>query len=427
MNEQRVVISNVFGDSNRGGTAITSVAITLIEARLPEADISLIPILSSDDDDVAVTHRHVATLHPSVEITEPLVRERHGRTGRIRMAVDSVLILAGVAGRKSPTVARIRSAQLVVGKGGQVFRMRRGAGPLFGFWMDVLPLLLARRMRVPAALFSVTVGPYEEGSVAARLASFVLTRLQLVVVRDDRSADAARALGVRPERVRIAADSVFAIRAPTRAEREHAAKRATPGCRYGVVTVLPWKEFDDVATVVIDAVKEILDQGHVDEIFVVMQTTEDREASKQFIATANDDRFRLVLDDLTPAELAALYAHARFVVAGRMHSAILALVAGTPAHPIRPKGLDKANEILGLIGLADLVCGIDAAARPLAISKTHLRDLLRRDCMDERAVRHRVLAATERAREQVEDVADELASLCDRELVASGGAWVRGR
>jgi polysaccharide pyruvyl transferase WcaK-like protein len=420
MNEQRVVISNVFGDSNRGGTAITSVAITLIQARLPQADISLIPILSSDGDDVAFTHRHVAMLHPSVDITEPLVRERQGRIGRMRMAVDSLLILSGLVGRRSPTVARIRNAGLVVGKGGQVFRMRRGAGPLFGFWMDVLPLLLARRMRVPAALFSVTVGPYEEGSVAARFASLVLNRLQLVVVRDDRSADAARALGVRPERVRVAADSVFAIRAPTRAESDRAAKRATPGCRYGVITVLPWKDFDDVAAVVIDAVTEILNQGHVDEILVVMQTTEDCEASKQFRTIANDDRFRLVLDDLTPAELAALYSRARFVVAGRMHSAILALVAGTPAHPIRPKGLDKANEILGLIGLADLVCGIDASVRPLVASQSHLRDLLLRDCMDERAVRHRVVAATERAREQVEDVADELASLCDRDLVVSG-------
>src|SRR4030095_5181326 len=84
MKQQRVVISNVFGDSNRGGTAITSVAITLIESRLPAGAITLIPIVTSDES-VASTHRHVVKLHPSAEITAPLVRERPGRIGRMHM------------------------------------------------------------------------------------------------------------------------------------------------------------------------------------------------------------------------------------------------------------------------------------------------------------------------------------------------------
>jgi polysaccharide pyruvyl transferase WcaK-like protein len=410
MSTQRVVISNVFDDSNRGGTAITSVAIELIEARLPRAEIILVPVLTSDAS-IGHTHRHVTELHPSVAIAAPLVRERRGRVGRLLMTIESLLILVGVRGRRSPTVASIRGAALVVGKGGQVFRMRRGAGPLLAFWMDVLPLVLAQRHGVSTAVFSVTVGPYRDKSLAARLASMVLSRVDLVVVRDARSADAARGLGVPPERIRLAPDSVFAIEPPSDSRTESDFQHVGRARRFGVVTVLPWEDFDDVAKVVVATMKSVLDEGLVDEILVVMQTSEDREATQRLVRVADDNRVRAIFDDMTPAELTALYADARFVVAGRTHSAILALVAGTPAHPIRPRGLEKASEILDLLGLADLVCVVDEAQRPLSASTNHLVDLLRRDCNDDSALRRRVRAATQAAREEVERAADDLTSL----------------
>jgi polysaccharide pyruvyl transferase WcaK-like protein len=328
------------------------------------------------------------------------------------MLLESMEVLTRASSANSPGLERIRAAGMVVGKGGQVFKMRRSAGSLLGFWLDVLPLLAARRLRVPAALFSVTIGPYEQRSISKWLASRVLRRLQFVVVRDQRSADVARELGVAPGRLRVAPDSVFAIRLPTQAERDSVARLTEPGAgRYGVVTVLPWKQFDEVATVVIRAVRVALDEGRVDQIVVVVQTTTDLEASERFVSMAHDERVRLVGDELSPGELMALYARARFVVAGRMHSAILALVAGTPAHPIRPKGLDKASEMLDVVGLADFVCQVDSTARPLDASSDHLRELLRRDCDEEGEVRERVHRATLTARQQVEQVADELVML----------------
>jgi polysaccharide pyruvyl transferase WcaK-like protein len=420
----RVVISNVFGDENRGGTAITSVAISMFESRCPGASISLIPIVSAGAT-TAHTHRHTARHHPSVEILEPVIRDRKGRLRRLFMVVESLALLARPPHRTRAEIRRIADAGVVVGKGGQVFKMRNSAGSLLGFWSDVYPLLLARRLHVPAAVFSVTIGPYAARSPAARLASFVLRRLQLVVVRDERSAIAARELGVDPKRIRLAPDSVFAVRPPTLEELGSVGSLVhEPAGRFACVTVLPWKEFDDVTDVVLDALRAALDGGHIDEVLVVVQTTEDRSPSERLIDRAADSRFRLIADDLSPWQLAALYHDARFVVAGRMHSAILALVAGTPAHPIRPRGLDKASEMLDAVGLADFVCVVDASHRPLEASSEELRVLVGRDCDEADAVRARVRAAVDRARVQVEAVADELVALAGSRPRRVGGSPV---
>lgn len=362
---RRVVISNVYADDNRGGSAITAATIDAVRRAFPGCAISLITTTDSAAD-LSVTHRHTIRSFPDVELLPALVRVKDGPLGGLRAVLRSLtLLVRPTRGRRDPGLDRLRRADLVVGKGGQAFSVRKGFRGLAGLWLVLFPLVLARRLGVPTSVYSVTVGPYAPREPSGIVAGWVLRRMDLVVVRDSRSRSEALRLGVDGTSISQIPDCVFGL-TPTSSDGPRLLERlGLERKRFATVTTTRASPGEDppIFWYLREMIGPLLDQGIVDEILILLHSDgplkSDRAASDGLLRYLDDPRVRLLPDDLSYQELVALYEESAFTIGGRIHSAILSLLAGIPAFPVLRERSFKAESIFEAIGLGSWVIRLD--------------------------------------------------------------------
>lgn len=152
--------------------------------------------------DEAVLAAIVAALRHECPAVRPVVLSGNPERTAARHGVEAVPRLSPAAVRKA-----LRGAALFVSGGGTLLQDLTGWGsvPYYGGLM-----LLARRLGVPVFVWAQGIGPLRRAALR-RLAGRALAAADEVTVRDEASASLALELGVAPERVRLAADPVFAL------------------------------------------------------------------------------------------------------------------------------------------------------------------------------------------------------------------------
>lgn len=393
----KVLITNVYGDDNKGGAAITWATIEAVRRAFPGSTQSLLTISTSGE--LNQSHRHTRACYPDVPMHPPLVTE-----GRSRLEDASKFARAGLIHRGFGCVPQVDDADLVVGKGGQLFRQRRNRGGVHGLRSAALPLMRASRRGIPAALYSVSLGPFVKGSPSARLVAQILQGLDLVAVRDARSAEEAAFLGVDPSKLELAPDSVFGW--PAHTETRDGTPASSESSRVGVLTAGK-RPFDEHLIGALKlAINEAFRSGIVDRVSVVVQTTTDIENARRLVSALDDRRVTVDGADRGPQELMDLYARAQFVVGGRVHSNIFALLGGTPAFPLEPPTLSKARDIFNMLGLGHHVVRTDDPS-----AGSTLTELILGAAQDGARVRSDILHRVEQARARVRQLDYRLRSL----------------
>lgn len=349
-----VVVSNVYADDNRGGAAITEMAVRLAHDVVPGCQVSLIAV-SPRRDRYAESYRFTLSSCPDVSLIPPPLDVRHGTVVAVLKSLAQLAAPRRI-GRRDATVRRIAGAALVMSKGGQAFRDVPTRN-LLSFYATVLPLLIAQRAGRPTAVVATSLGPFTRSWPVRALAGVVLRRCTVVLARGRQSAAVAARLGVAPERIVVVPDSVFAYGAPdpvlvsAMLEQYNLAAR-----RFAVVTLSyvmdgPGRR-EAVFRSCVGLMRRALDEGLIDKVVVALQVhggTSDLGVTKDFLAYASDPRFLLVDDDLSPAQLMALYAGASATIGGRLHAAIFSLVAGTPGFPLQIDD-PKPEEVFDMVG-----------------------------------------------------------------------------
>jgi polysaccharide pyruvyl transferase WcaK-like protein len=366
--QDRVVITNVYSDDNRGGSAITAAAIEMARHAVPGCAVTLLAV-GSDPDELPQQFRFTGALYPEVEILPAMVRlHEKGPVARLRHYGVSLSLLAlpRRAARHGAAVSRLRDANLVIGKGGQAFRGFR-IQDLGSLWFTTLPLLVACRMRRRVAVVGVSIGPFSKGRLSRRLAGFVLRRLSLLIVRGHASQVEALAMGVDPRRIRVAPDSVFFLPPPDASARNEMLDRTgLRGQSFAVATLgdLPRNHHlrDQKIQVVRAILARLLEDELVTRAVIVVQTdgkTSDVEISSDCLAACDDPRVQLITDEMSHQELIALYSGAFATIGGRLHSTIFSLLGGTPAFPLA--FFNKPHDVFSALGLPELVLDIRGA------------------------------------------------------------------
>ncbi|MGH8892450.1 MAG: polysaccharide pyruvyl transferase family protein [Actinomycetes bacterium] len=370
----RVVITNVYADDNRGGAAITASAIEMARTIAPDSPITLLTV-ASDPKLIPQQFRFTRLLYPDVEILPAIIRLHElGPTARLRHYLQTIgyLLSPRLAAARVPAVARLREAGLVIGKGGQAFRGFR-LRELGSLWFTTLPLLLACRMRRRVAVVGVSIGPFSKGRASRQLAGFVLRRLSLLIVRGPESQAAALALRVPRSIIRLAPDSVFFLPAPSPQDRiKVLTQRRLEDQKFAVATLGELPSRPDLRRKKIEVVGEILarllDEGLVSQAVVVVQThgkTSDLRISSDCVAHCADPRIALVEQEMSHIELIALYSGAAVTIGGRLHSTIFSLLSGTPAFPLA--FFNKPHDVFSVLGLSEFVLDI-RTTRPEALA-----------------------------------------------------------
>ena len=368
----RIVCSGYWHDDNAGDGAIAEGTATLLRERWPNAAITYLSLVRLHGPALAHSFRHLRMSHPTVAVLPALLPDeltlrRHGR-GAFSAAVTSVgwlVRLLPVVARISLSVPRAEPAiddadLLVVLGGSDVYDNPAVAAPFsLGRLLTVLyPAWVAGRRGIPVALFGHTLGPFPR-RVGRALARRLLPPTAWTSTRERPSLAVAAELGL--DRAVAVPDVAFAVR-----------PRATPmvnSIRLGqrsvglVVRHHPHTPASDDRTLAEFARigRALLASGAAEHVAVVVQARgptaveDDREMSRRLVAALPAGRATLVDDDLSPSEFAALYGRLRLVVTVRLHAAILAMAAGTPAFAVGYFST-KSSGVMEAVGAPDAWC-----------------------------------------------------------------------
>jgi polysaccharide pyruvyl transferase WcaK-like protein len=406
---RRVVITNVFADDNRGGAAITEATMRFAREIAPGASLRLVAV-SGDASRLATSHRHSRDhLAPGDEIV-PAPFTPSGRLGGLRAVIKSIWTLARPAPANSPLALReVKDASLVISKGGHVFVARRGLRSLFSLWLTAFPIVYANRWGIPSIVYGASIGPFA-GRRDRALNAYILCRSTLVMPRDELSRERLESLGVAPSRILQMPDSVFALEPPTLHERRAVVERlGLPADRYLAATARMRNSADAARLNALAAsiCQAVARATGVDRVVLVLQV--DGPSASDASATARllerlaerDVHVHVVDDDLDHHELAAVYGAARATIACRMHSAILSVIAGTPATVLEMDGT-KAAGVFATLGVPEAVFPFDRFD-PDALADAVVR--FADDSEDE--VRHRFAAGVAALHDAHRDVEKE--------------------
>lgn len=357
-NAPQVVVSNLFGDINRGGAAITAETLRALLAL--GAQVSAVSVRT---DPPATSHPHTSKAFPEVPILPAPLEVRGGPLRGLRQIIKSLYFLANPKSRHLPEALRqVAASKAVFSKGGYVFVDRASIKSLMSMWTTVFPLIFARRMGVPTATFPTSISPQEHFG-SKLLNKWLLTGMTFVSPRDPLSATAARALGVEERNIVEVPDIVLGMAPPSDSAIAEACRNASvERGRFATMTI-HLKNRDSTREMDLDALasagRGLLSMDGIDEVLVVDQAgdpTDTRALLSQIGPGA-----RLVDHDASPEELVALYGGSVLTVACRLHSAIFSLVAGTPAIAVSVTPL-KAEGVYTSLGLpSQWVVPIDKA------------------------------------------------------------------
>jgi len=193
----------------------------------------------------------------------------------------------------------LRGADFFLLGGGGLFQDRTSRRSL-AYYLGLLRL--ARFFRTPAAAFGVSLGPLSP--VGERAVSRALRGLPLVV-RDSKSLQYARRLGLSPE---LGGDPALLLRAPEVAREP------------GLVVIVP--RYQVPVEPLVAAAERLQKLGHP-VLALALQPGRDEEVLDAFTGIPKE-----ATGD--PRRALYLFRSAQYVVSARLHGMILAAAAGTP-------------------------------------------------------------------------------------------------
>jgi len=227
------------------------------------------------------------------------------------------------------------------------------------------PLRDAYSNDIPFAFWGHSVGPFATPAATRELVQLANASMSFAC-RERFSAAALEGLGVWPGKVEMIGDPAFHIEAP--------GPRALTGCLdhfglrrkdYIAVTVRQPEgriSRPEVYRRYLTAISEFVRQKSKEtQVVLVAQCTgptadeDDRRSIRAIAAQFEGNPAVRALETLSLFDVLSVYAGASYVLATRLHSAILAFVSGTPAIGISYSGM-KTPGVFDQLGMLDYVC-----------------------------------------------------------------------
>ncbi len=352
-----ILITDYFSPGNRGDAAILE---GMIHALRDEPGDPEIRLLSS--------FPHLCEFMHGCSGAPSLIRWMRGPVGKLRALYLLLWARAKRAGISLPissadlreTLKEYLDADIVISKGG---------GHITSIYGDtkyrLLSLLMAKLLGKKVVIYAQSLGPFE-GSFMKWLVRYVLNRVDLITTREQESADIVASAGVDPARVTVAADAALSMNpdGPDPSVIGQTALRCDdPGDDDQPIVTLSvreWKKhgpqvYQDYLSAIAGVADHLIQTRNCRIIFASTCTpiggyhADDRMVACEVISRMQEDA-EILWTEQSPYTLCDFYSHADLHIGTRMHSNILALLAGTPVFAIAYE-----HKTIGLMQQLDMV------------------------------------------------------------------------
>lgn len=310
------------------------------------------------------------------------------------------------------TVGEYFSADLIVSTGGTYLIEN------YGLWPAIYDYRLSLSLGKPLVFFTQTLGPFIQPKYKAAFQD-IFTRASGILLRDKRSSSHLTDIGIPEERIHLAKDAAFALRAPL-----GSGERNLSGGLKVAVSVRSLRFFDesgrDLWRTYIESVRAMVEYltSEVQAEVVFLSTcqgipdywTDDSAIADEVLSGLSDGaqaKARVDRQFRQPTEVIAAYSRFDLVIATRMHSAILSLVAGTPVIGIAYEF--KLEELFEQLDMVDLSLPIKSISSGMA------KKALVHAIENLEALKQQLPKTTERARSEAYSALEGLPDLSQSE------------
>lgn len=224
---QRVLISHVYSSDNKGDAALTSVLIADIRRIFPTATITIASLEGTSGQ----TFEGVPVETSFMAYALSGYRNNIAKLAYTAYMVPATMLWAVLYRLTKHDMwlpSHIRrvtrlyaNADLIVPVGGGYLRSRPGLRNRLNVPLLLHPLIIGRLLQKPTVLYAQSVGPFQNRA-EEQLVAWVLRRMSCILLREDRSLELLRKLGVH-RGVHRAVDSGFLLQstAPSRVREQY--------------------------------------------------------------------------------------------------------------------------------------------------------------------------------------------------------------
>lgn len=231
-----------------------------------------------------------------------------------------------------PKIAReMRSAKLLISGGGSLLQDGTSKKSLFYY---VTIMRMAKRAGLKLMLYANGLGPLVDSS-SRKLAAEIMAKADYISLREDRSRQLARELGIPGSKLRPSADPAFLTKPCESEWTEYIEKRDGIAERCFVVSVKEGDNFgdkksrggSDLVGRLAGDIREIAQRYSLMPLFVPMHNGKDMDITE---ALAKRVGYGKILPHLTASELCAILPRCELVIGTRLHMLIFAAAMGVP-------------------------------------------------------------------------------------------------
>ena len=195
---------------------------------------------------------------------------------------------------------------------------------------------LAQKHGMKTMLYANGIGPITKKR-NRKLASKILNNVDLITLRDDKSDEELKNLGVTNPKIIITADPAFTIDTE---EGKGSGRFFTnlagvpSGTKLCIVSIRSWKNSSPYFVTDLAKLCDYMVENHaIYPLFVPMQYPEDTEISKNVMAHMKNSSY-IINRELSVPEMFSVLSEAEILIGMRLHSLIYATTLAIPAMPI---------------------------------------------------------------------------------------------
>ena len=339
---KNIIISHVYSSDNKGDAALTSVLISDLRRKFPEAALTILRLEAVKPLEYfeGVPERLSFMYHALNKYQNPLAKLAY-----TAYMVGATLSWAGVRRvtgwrlhlpRHLRRIAQLYDqADLIVPVGGGYMRSRRGLANRMNVPLLLHPLVFGHLLGKPTVLYSQSVGPFQN-RFEKWLVAVVLRRMTLILVREDTSLELLAQLGVS-RNVARAVDSGFLLRHDV--DMNVRDTYHIPPSRLLVgVTVRSWLAGEaqvKYEQAVAEALDNLIETSNAHVLFIPQVTAtkgdDDRIVSRRVHRLMHHaDAATVIEDDPSHHRIKAMYDSLNVLLGTRFHSVIFSLTSYVP-------------------------------------------------------------------------------------------------
>lgn len=370
-----ILITHVYSVANNGDAAILRVLISEIKKRVPEAKIEILSLGDSNLDG-SIKFDNIP-VYPSVMWWLYYLNNSKLKkfVRLLRLIYTSTFFLcANYFGKRSSVLKskdilsivlmKYANADLVIAVGGGYLRGKNTIADTFNVAILLHSLLLGKLIGKRVILHSQSIGPFGN-VIQSLLTAYVLKKMDLIQVREDKTIDILKNIGVLKKIVR-SVDAGFLLK--TRLDFKKNILPASSNSKQVVVgiTVREWmssllqQKYEKSLSKFIENLveKENYYVVIIPQVTSMLHQDDDRVPGKRIFNYLNNKNNVLFLNSpLNLDEIVSIYSNMDFLVGTRFHSVIFSLINYVPCLAIEYE--HKTSGILNDLGLKDWMIKIE--------------------------------------------------------------------